>query len=78
MDMGGGWVLEVDIRKFFDTLDHRHLRDILDRRVRDGVIRRLIGKWLKVGVMESGSHIRPEAGTPQGGVISPLLANIKL
>ena len=78
MDMGGGWVLEVDIRKFFDTLDHRHLRDILDRRVRDGVIRRLIGKWLKAGVMESGSHIRPEAGTPQGGVISPLLANIKL
>lgn len=78
MDMGGGWVLEVDIRKFFDTLDHRHLRDILDRRVRDGVIRRLIGKWLKAGVMESGSHIRPEAGTPQGGVISPLLANIYL
>jgi len=78
MEMGGGWVLEVDIRKFFDTLDHCHLRDILDRRVRDGVIRRLIGKWLKAGVMESGSHIQPEAGTPQGGVISPLLANIYL
>lgn len=78
MDMGGGWVLEVDIRKFFDTLDHRHLRDILERRVRDGVILRLIGKWLKAGVMESGSYTRSEAGTPQGGVISPLLANIYL
>ena len=78
MDMGGGWVLDVDIRKFFDTLDHRHLRDILERRVRDGVILRLIGKWLKAGVMESGSYTRSEAGTPQGGVISPLLANIYL
>ena len=78
MDMGGGWVLEVDIRKFFDTLDHRHLREILERRVRDGVILRLIGKWLKAGVMESGSYMRPESGTPQGGVISPLLANIYL
>jgi len=71
-------VLEVDIRKFFDTLDHRHLREILERRVRDGVILRLIGKWLKAGVMESGSYMRPESGTPQGGVISPLLANIYL
>jgi RNA-directed DNA polymerase len=78
MAMGGGWVLEVDIRKFFDNLDHRHLREILERRVRDGVIRRLIGKWLNAGVMESGSHIRSETGTPQGGVISPLLANIYL
>ena len=78
MDMGGGWVLEVDIRKFFDTLEHGHLREILERRVRDGVIRRLIGKWLNAGVMESGSHIRSETGTPQGGVISPLLANIYL
>jgi len=78
MSRGGGWVVEVDIRKFFDTLDHRHLREILERRVRDGVIRRLIGKWLNAGVMESGCHIRPETGTPQGGVISPLLANIYL
>jgi RNA-directed DNA polymerase len=49
--MAGGWVLEVDIRKFFDTLDHAHLRDILSQRVRDGVILRLIGKWLNAGVM---------------------------
>jgi group II intron reverse transcriptase/maturase len=76
--MGGGWVLEVDIRSFFDELDHGHLRSFLDRRVRDGVIRRAIGKWLKAGVMEKGCVRHPETGTPQGGVISPLLANIYL
>jgi group II intron reverse transcriptase/maturase len=76
--MAGGWVLEVDIRKFFDTLDHEHLREILSQRVRDGVILRLIGKWLNAGVMEGLVLSHPEAGTPQGGVISPLLANIYL
>jgi len=76
--MAGGWVLEVDIRRFFDTLDHRQLREILSRRVRDGVILRLIGKWLRAGVLERSELSRPEAGTPQGGVISPLLANIYL
>lgn len=75
---GGGWVLEVDIRKFFDTLDRAHLRDLLQRRVRDGVLTRLIGKWLQAGVLEDGCLTVPEAGTPQGGVISPLLANIYL
>jgi RNA-directed DNA polymerase len=78
MKMHGGWVLEVDIKSFFDTLDHGHLRSFLDRRVRDGVIRRMIDKWLKAGVMEEGSLSYPEAGTPQGGVISPLLANVYL
>ena len=78
MAMHGGWVLEIDIRKFFDTLDHAHLRSILRQRVRDGVILRLIGKWLKAGVMESGRVTYPEAGSPQGGVISPLLANVYL
>lgn len=77
-ELGGGWVLEVDIRSFFDELDHDHLRTFLDRRVRDGVIRRVIGKWLKAGVMEEGRLRHPETGTPQGGVISPLLANIYL
>jgi RNA-directed DNA polymerase len=76
--MAGKWVLEVDIRKFFDTLDHSQLRDILRKRVRDGVLLRLIGKWLNGGVMEDGAIEYPEAGTPQGGVISPLLANIYL
>jgi RNA-directed DNA polymerase len=78
MGMGGGWVLEVDIRRFFDSVDHRHLRAILDQRVRDGVIRRMIDKWLKAGVLEEGTLWYPDAGTPQGGVISPLLANVYL
>jgi RNA-directed DNA polymerase len=76
--MAGRWVLEIDIRKFFDTLDRRQLRDIVRKRVCDGVLLRLIGKWLNAGVMEDGAIEYPEAGTPQGGVISPLLANIYL
>jgi RNA-directed DNA polymerase len=76
--MGGGWVLEVDIQSFFDDLDHGHLRSFLDQRVRDGVLRRAIGKWLNAGVLEQGRLHRPDQGTPQGGVISPLLANVYL
>jgi RNA-directed DNA polymerase len=76
--MGGCWLIEVDIRKFFDTLDHAHLRELLHRRVRDGVLLRLIGKWLNAGVLESGAVSFPDQGTPQGGVISPLLANVYL
>ena len=78
MGMGGGWVLEVEIRNFFEELDHRHLHEFLDRRVRDGVLRRAIGKWLKAGVMEEKVLYHRTQGTPQGGVISPLLANIYL
>jgi RNA-directed DNA polymerase len=78
MAMRGGWVIELDIRKYFDTLSHGQLREILGQRVHDGVLTRLIGKWLNAGVMEDGSIEYPEAGTPQGGVISPLLANIYL
>lgn len=78
MAMNGGWVLEADIEKFFDSVDRAQLQEILRRRVRDGVLLRLIGKWLKAGVMEEGRVYRPDAGTPQGGVISPLLANIYL
>ncbi|MBN2847473.1 MAG: group II intron reverse transcriptase/maturase [Coriobacteriia bacterium] len=78
MPVGGGWVLEVDVRKFFDTLDHGHLVGIVRRRVRDGVLLRVIGKWLNAGVLEQGGLVHPESGTPQGGVISPLLANIYL
>ena len=76
MEMKGGCVVEVDIRKFFDTVDHSHLQEILRQRVRDGVLLRLIGKWLNAGVQEAGELSYPEVGTPQGGVISPLLANI--
>jgi len=78
MQVGGGWILEVDVRKFFDTLDHVHLRTLLQRRVRDGVLLRLIGKWLNAGVLEDGTLSYPESGSPQGGVISPLLANVYL
>jgi RNA-directed DNA polymerase len=78
MDLGGCWVVEVDIRSFFDTLDHAQLRELLKRRVRDGVLLRLIGKWLRAGILEGGVLTAPEAGTPQGGVISPLLANVYL
>jgi group II intron reverse transcriptase/maturase len=70
--------VEVDIRKFFDTLDRACLREFLQRRVRDGVLLRLIGKWLNAGVLDGVEYSVPEAGTPQGGVISPLLANIYL
>src|SRR5262249_51983048 len=78
MKMGGGWIVDVDLRKFFDTIDKGHLREFLKRRVRDGVILRLIGKWLNAGVLEEGVLTTPEHGTPQGGVASPLLANISL
>lgn len=79
MSMGQGcWVLEADISKFFDTLDKQQLRQFLDNRVRDGVIRRLIDKWLKAGVMTEEGREYPERGSPQGGVISPLLSNVYL
>jgi RNA-directed DNA polymerase len=78
MSMGGGWLLEVDIKSFFDSLDHGQLRSILDQRVRDGVLRRTIDKWLSAGVLEGLQLSHPDAGTPQGGVVSPLLANIYL
>jgi group II intron reverse transcriptase/maturase len=78
MAMNGGWVLDVDVQKYFDTIPHQTLRDVLSLRIRDGVIGRLVGKWLKAGVWEAGQVTYPEAGTPQGGVISPMLSNIYL
>ncbi len=78
MDIGGGWVIDLDIQSFFDSVDRAQLRSFLDQRVRDGVIRRAIGTWLKAGVMEEGVIWFPEQGTPHGGVVSPLLSNIFL
>lgn len=78
MEMGGGWVLEIDFRKYFDSIPHGQLRKILSQRVRDGVVTRLIGKWLNAGVWEQGRVTYPGQGSPQGGVISPLLSNIFL
>jgi group II intron reverse transcriptase/maturase len=78
MKMGGGWIVEVDIRKFFDTIEHGHLRAFLKQRLCDGVLLRLIDKWLNAGVLEDGCVTHPDTGSPQGGVISPLLANVFL
>ena len=75
---GGRWVLDVDVRKFFDSISHAKLREFLSRRVTDGVIRRLIDKWLKAGVMEDGQLSHSDTGAPQGGVASPLLSNVFL
>jgi group II intron reverse transcriptase/maturase len=74
----GGWILEVDVRKFFDTMDHGHIREILRRRVLDRVLLRLIDKWLNAGVLEAGNITYPDTGSPQGGVVSPIIANIYL
>jgi group II intron reverse transcriptase/maturase len=78
MEWHGGWVVEVDIRKFFDTLGHDHLMAILQKKVRDGKVLQWIGMWLRAGIQKDGSLERRGVGTPQGGVISPLLANIYL
>jgi RNA-directed DNA polymerase len=78
MGLGGGWIIDLDIRKFFDSLDRGHLREILKRRVCDGVLLRLIGKWLNAGVLEEGEVSYPERGSPQGGVVSPILSNVYL
>ena len=78
MEMKGGRVIDADITGYFDNIDHGKLREILDQRVCDGVLRGAIDKWLKAGVFEDGSIRYSARGTPQGGVVSPLLANIYL
>lgn len=78
MAMRGCWLIDADISRFFDTVTHSTLRDILNQRVGDGVIRRLVSKWLHAGVWEAGMIHYPNEGTPQGGVISPMLSNIYL
>jgi group II intron reverse transcriptase/maturase len=75
---GGRWVLDVDVRKYFASIERGKLRECLARRVIDGVVRRLIDKWLNAGVLEAGQLHYPQTGTPEGGVISPLLANVFL
>ena len=78
MDMNGCYIIDMDISKYFDTINHELLREMLRRRVSDGVITRIVGKWLKAGVMDGNQRLYPERGTPQGGVISPLLSNLYL
>lgn len=72
------WVLDADIRSFFDTIDHGWLQKFVEHRIRDKRMVRLLMKWVHAGVMEEGKLHEVEAGTPQGGVISPLLANVYL
>ena len=72
------WVIDADVAKYFDNISFAHLRTFLDLRIRDGVVRRMIDKWLNAGVLEEGTVHKPVAGTPQGGVISPILSNIFL
>ena len=78
MDLGGGWVIDLDIQDFFGSMERTHLNAFLDQRVRDGVIRRALGKWMQAGVMEEGVISYPERGSPQGGVISPIASNLYL
>ncbi|WP_237077285.1 group II intron reverse transcriptase/maturase [Myxococcus xanthus] len=72
------WVLDADIRGFFDAIDHGWLMKFVAHRIADNRVLRLIQKWLRAGVMEKGTWAATEQGTPQGATISPLLANIYL
>ncbi len=76
--IGGGYVIDVDIRKYFDTIPHDKLREMIREKVQDSAMTRLISKWLTAGVMEEGKVSLSDVGSPQGGVISPLLSNIYL
>ena len=78
MRHGLRWVIDLDIEKYFDSISHSHLRSFLDQRVTDGVIRRMIDKWLNAGVLEDGLLRHATEGSPQGGVVSPCLSNIFL
>jgi RNA-directed DNA polymerase len=78
LKLGINWIIDADIRKFFDTISWEELRAILQRRMNDGAILRLIGMWLHVGVLEQGQVEHQEMGTPQGAPVSPILANIFL
>jgi group II intron reverse transcriptase/maturase len=75
---GINWIIDADIQKFFDTISWEQLRTILQKRMNDGTILRLIGMWLHVGVMEAGQVVTSENGVPQGAPVSPILANIFL
>jgi len=78
--LGGkaNWVLDVDVRSFFETIDHGWMRKFIEHRIGDTRLVRLLMKWLNAGVMEDGKLRAVESGTPQGGIISPLLANVYL
>ena len=77
-EQGYKWVLDADIKGFFDNIDHEFLIEFIRQKVTDGWVIEIIKSWLTMGVMKDGEYIPTEKGTPQGGVISPLLANIFL
>jgi len=77
-DKGGGWVVDADIQNFFDTINHEKLMKLVEVRINDRRVLKLIRQWLKAGVLTEGKYSDSEIGSPQGGVISPLLANIYL
>jgi group II intron reverse transcriptase/maturase len=75
---GKRYIIDADLQNYFGSIDHQRLRELLDERIKDGVIRKMIDKWLKAGILENGQVSYPEEGTPQGGTISPLISNIYL
>src|SRR4029077_2519340 len=78
MREGIGWIVDADVSGYFDSIDRTRLREGLRQRGKDGRVLRLMGKWLRAGVREEGILTHPETGVVQGGVISPILANICL
>jgi group II intron reverse transcriptase/maturase len=72
------YIIDADIKNYFGSINHGLLREFLDRRVKDGVIRKMIDKWLNAGILEDGQLSYPSEGTPQGGIISPVLSNVFL
>jgi RNA-directed DNA polymerase len=78
MQEGSGGIVEAEVSGYFDSIDRTRLREVLRQRVNDGRIVRLIGKWLRAGVREDGVRHHPETGVVQGGVLSPVLANVFL
>jgi retron-type reverse transcriptase len=78
MHEGIGWIVDAEVSGYVESIDRTRLREVLRKRVNDGSLLRLIGKWLRAGVMEHGVLTHPETGVVQGGVISPVLANIFL
>lgn len=75
---GKRYIIDADMQDYFGSINHERLREFLDRKIKDGVIRKMIDKWLKAGILEEGQVAYPTEGTPQGGSLSPLLSNIYL
>ena len=78
IELGRNWIYDCDIKGFFDNIPHKKLMKVLNKVIADGTVLDLIWSWLKCGYMEDGKYYNTKAGQPQGGVISPLLANIYL